>query len=271
MRGARAGDGEGALNRAASELTRRTAEARKLLARRPLSDEDVHQARKAVKKARAALRLLRPGIPARLYREQNLLLRDAGRGLSRVRDARSQLDALSRLPRRFGALAAGLRAEQARARAELHDGERRLARCLRLLEQALARAKSRPLRAVAPEALERGLRRLYRQGRNALRHADEQRSTEALHEWRKQVKYLCAALALVGNGQAAGRLQRRAERVAERLGDDHDLALLASRHPSQKKLGAHVARRRMKLQRKALAEGGRVYAEKPKRFARRVT
>src|SRR5207244_2639501 len=47
------------MSRAARELRGWIGEALGLLARKPLADEAVHEARKALKKARAALRLLR--------------------------------------------------------------------------------------------------------------------------------------------------------------------------------------------------------------------
>ncbi len=57
-----------------------------------ISDEDAHRSRKALKKARAALRLLRPTIGDAIYRRENTVLRNASRTISPLRDAKAQVD-----------------------------------------------------------------------------------------------------------------------------------------------------------------------------------
>ena len=57
-------------------------------------DARIHRARKSMKAARAALRLLRPLLPPLLFQRQNRLLRDAARELGCARDAQSS-------PRRY--------------------------------------------------------------------------------------------------------------------------------------------------------------------------
>jgi hypothetical protein len=56
------------------------------------NDSDIHEARKVLKKARASLRLIRPGLKDRTYRLENNALRDAARPLSALRDAKVLLD-----------------------------------------------------------------------------------------------------------------------------------------------------------------------------------
>ena len=51
-------------------------------------DAAVHEARKCCKKLRALLRLVRPAISARTYRDENTAFRDAARPLTAVRDAK---------------------------------------------------------------------------------------------------------------------------------------------------------------------------------------
>jgi hypothetical protein len=63
----------------------------------PLHDGAVHKARKALKRARAMLRLMRGEIGDRGYRRANLRLRDAARPLSRLRDAVVLLDVIAKL------------------------------------------------------------------------------------------------------------------------------------------------------------------------------
>src|ERR1700681_438946 len=78
---------------AARKLVAEIDEVVQALGKRRLSDESIHLARKAIKKARAALRLLRQGIGDGIYKLENAALRDAGRCLSPLRDAKSLADA----------------------------------------------------------------------------------------------------------------------------------------------------------------------------------
>src|ERR1700755_2170124 len=73
-------------NPMADALTR----AAEALADSPLPDSGVHEARKMLKKARAGLRLHRAAFSKADYRRHNTELRDAGRLLSPLRDARTR-------------------------------------------------------------------------------------------------------------------------------------------------------------------------------------
>src|SRR3977135_1802896 len=61
------------------------------------SDTPVHEVRKHLKKARAALRLVREEIGAGLFREQDRCLRDVGRLTSEIRDAEVRLQTVREL------------------------------------------------------------------------------------------------------------------------------------------------------------------------------
>src|SRR5437016_12205577 len=61
------------------------------------SDTPVHEMRKHVKKARAALRLIRKEIGHGLFREQDRCLRDVGRLTSEIRDAEVRLQTVREL------------------------------------------------------------------------------------------------------------------------------------------------------------------------------
>jgi hypothetical protein len=62
--------------------------------------------------------------------------------------------------------------------------------------------------------------------------------------------------------------------LSDRLGDDHDLAILSAWVEENADAGPEffeaVARRRNELQAEAFALGARVYAEKPKAFSARM-
>jgi len=258
------------------------------LQRKKLTDATVHDARKALKKARAALRLLQDGMPKQSYRRENLALRNAGRCLSPLRDAKSVIGALTSLHKRYGdelagpemdALEKAFRADLMAVRARLADERRPLADCNRLLKDARRRAQRERFGEIDLEASESGLRRIYRKGRKALAAAQNRGSADALHEWRKQVKYLLNSIddsMGVTNG-VAKQARKRADRLADRLGEDHDLAVLTLQAPQRK--GSAVAvkallpvilRRRRKLQKDALRLGRKLYKARARQAASRL-
>jgi CHAD domain-containing protein len=249
-----------------------------------LVDSRVHAARKALKKARAALRLLRPMLGDAVYVHENLVLRDAGRCLSPLRDAKSLLGALDSLesgsvPGTNGIkkLRQALQTRRMQARRDLADpGTRR--RCAQLVRDCRERVQSQPW-SVKVESELTGLRKIYRKGRETFALAWHARTPEALHEWRKQTKYLqSAAQALRDAG--ARHLRKVVERsgdVAEALGHDHDFATLRAEVARVGMTGKGAAvlimridERRAKLQHRAFAVGVKLFSRKPKKFVTRL-
>ena len=118
----------------------------------------------------------------------------------------------------------------------------------------------------------------YRRGRKALKQARSEGSTQSLHESRKQVKYLQQAAAIAAGGsRPLKKLAKRAESVADRLGEDHDLAAVQARlaafhgrTKAERKLIARIEARRAKLQRKAVRQARRLYRKKPAAFLERM-
>ena len=97
-----------------------------------VSDRDVHAIRKALKRVRAALRLLRPSLGSAAYRRENAVVRDVARPLTRMRDAAILPQTLRRLQARPGAekalpremhLSRVLRQERRSARRQLEPRE----------------------------------------------------------------------------------------------------------------------------------------------------
>jgi CHAD domain-containing protein len=247
-------------------------------------DPRVHAARKALKRARAALRLMRPSLQPAVYVRENRALRDAGRCLSPLRDAMSLVVAgelLGKPQPKTTAGAATMSALRQRlaqrldaARAGFADpaARRRCAVLVKTSRQRLLRHA--PRRADASKLLA-GLRKIYRNGRRSFACAKAERTPEALHEWRKQTKYLqTAAGALCDAGvQPLKRVVQRCANITERLGDDHDLSALRQEIeralPGKPGAGAILSRlesRRRKLQRDALDRGARTFHKKPRKF-----
>jgi CHAD domain-containing protein len=247
----------------------------------------VHSARKAVKRERSLLRLMRGSMPADLRRRENRALRDAARELSGARDAEAMLDTfvgvskryVGHVPERsFDVIGDELERRRDHARVRLLDSAI-TSRASHELSAVRARVDGWKLGVGGWDALEDGLARSYRDGRRAFAQARSRRSTEPWHEWRKRAKDLWYQERLLKEvaGPAVGGHAKDAHLLADMLGDIHDLAVLR-RTLSEKFHGpvdsdaiiALIDHRIGQLQEEALRVGARVYAEKPKAFVRRV-
>ncbi len=277
-----------------------TSEARKLMLKQitksqrcvravRVDDSALHTARKRIKMARATLRLLHRVLPTSQYRAENERLRDAARPLSQARDAVALLQQFDRFLTQRGpghrALrgAAGLRrdlvAERRQARHVLDT--RGLPNARQCLSAAAARASRWHLPGKNWSALGSGVRSSYRNGCDALEAVKRKRTDEALHEWRKQAKYLRHQLQLLQPTwpRTLKSLAAGLHELTDLLGDDHDLAVLRAKAMSNPSLArrdtgpsvfARLDTQRSSLQRRALALGARLYSDKPTKFAKRL-
>jgi len=235
-------------------------------------------------------RLLKPALPAATFREVNMRLRDAGRPLGAARDAKVLVVALDRAWRAGDGVASASVLKALRRGLVQHGKAVKRAVMLEptgiaLSREALRGAYRRVLdssiskRGWSP--LGKGLRRTYARGRRMYYRARSARRAQDLHEWRKRAKDLQQQL-IVLKPLAPGPISKRASKagnLAERLGDDHDLAVLRAQVLSRR--GADFApeqcagvvvlidRLRADLQSRALVLGARVYKEKPAEFAER--
>jgi CHAD domain-containing protein len=245
----------------------------------------VHDARKAIKKQRSLLRLARGAMPAGERRRENATLREAGRALSGVRDADVLISTVDELSQRFaGQLPAktftAIR-DQFAARRNSGDLSGALdAKAVQELGSVRLRVDEWELSRGGWKGIDAGLVRSYSRGRRALKRARRSRSLDDLHAWRKRVKDLwyhqrllteCCGPAIRGQAQDA-------HRVADLLGDDHDLGLLRDELTRGSLTAAVdldavitlIDHRREELQTEALAIGRRLYGERPAEFRRRM-
>ena len=239
--------------------------------------EAVHEARKDLKKLRALLRMTRGELGDAAFRRENLCFRDAGRELAGVRDSDVMLDTLKALD-----IPAGMEWELRKTiqghRAQNGGDARRTATTgvVAILREARRRVNDWPLERHSFDALREGLERTYRHGRRDFRAAQGDPTVEALHEWRKRVKDLWYQHTLLRElwppvMQAVGN---EAHQLANRLGDDHDLAMLADwvreHAAAEPEFFGAVESRRSELQAEAMALGERLYADKPGPYVRRL-
>lgn len=249
--------------------------------------EAIHSARKAIKKERSLLRLFREAIPAKQRRRENEALRGAARGLSSARDGDVMIETLDKLSERFAGQVPARTFDEIRKRLESErDSERGElvgssleAGAVQELDAVRLRVDDWKLRRGGWKALESGLIRTFKRGNDGLTRAREDRSLETWHEWRKRVKDLWYHDRLLAPscGPAVEGHAEDAHRLADLLGDDHDLGVLHQRLTSGETAAVDVEslislidHRRGELQREALHIGGRVYAESPDAFGRRM-
>jgi CHAD domain-containing protein len=255
----------------------------------PLSDEAVHEARKSLKKSRSALRLLRTDIGNDVRKRENATMRDAAQRLSGARDAQVMLDTLGKLaadPRSVLPAAAvrKLRKLLEQRRDELTRGadvDAEAARAAEELAEVRARMDEWPLEEEDFDEAAAGLRRIHRRGRAAMQTALKKGDDDSWHEWRKRVKDLWYALRIlrpVAPEQLTGAVEEASE-LSDVLGDHNDLAVLAEtvrEHQDDLDPGhaelveAALTTRRDGLRLAAVPLGMRLFAERPKAFARRL-
>ena len=101
-----------------------------------------------------------------------------------------------------------------------------------------------PLERESFDAVCEGLERTYRRGRRDLREARAEPSVEALHEWRKRVKELWYHHTLLRElwPPVMAATGDEAHALADRLGDDHDLAVLAGWVAEHAEAGPELSR-----------------------------
>ncbi|HEY6645098.1 CHAD domain-containing protein [Povalibacter sp.] len=200
---------------------------RALLRPDALDHEAVHETRKNLKRARAALGLLRTGLPTANYKSQKHGIRKLASSLAKARDAKVVSDTLEHLLREqhvhVNAGVRGLRQALLNERDRVPDG---LSRDLVSLGRDLMRAADGIARSdtnLRPRDLLRGMRRTCRRTGRDMKLASRKRTAATLHRWRRRVQCLKYQLDVL---PAGSRLQRRVHRISELLGVDHDLWML---------------------------------------------
>jgi CHAD domain-containing protein len=278
--------GDGFARCAAEQLDHAVSQLRERLDDEPV--DAVHAARKAVKKERSLLRLVRGSMPAKQRRHANRALRDAARGLSTARDAEVMVNTVDQLSTRyvgqlpesaFGAVREQLVRTRNEQRAQL-SGSGVGAQAARELDAVRSLVGEWTLDERGWDALESGLRRAYKDGRNAFARARSSRELEDWHAWRKRVKDLSYHERLLSDigGPAVKGQAKDAHVLADLLGDDHDLGVLhqwlthgeVEAAVDVDALSGLVKHRRAELEDEALWLGSRVYAESPKAFTERI-
>jgi CHAD domain-containing protein len=203
-------------------------------------ESGIHEARKSLKRIRALLRLVRPGLGETQYRKSNDRLRDIARMLSAARDRDVVRAHLARLTTAKPSVAkAAGRLSDALATVSdggvLHNGggsaapHRNMADALSEIEAVRDVLAELSLHPASFETIVAGLTKSHRSGCKALALAlANPAEEEPLHDLRKAAQAYWRQMILVQHAWPEVCLARAAaaKYVADLLGQDHDVALL---------------------------------------------
>jgi CHAD domain-containing protein len=263
------------------------ADARRALGDPELADpEAVHEVRKALKRWRALLRLLaRPlGEPADQMRAE---ARELMRSLSGARDAQSALDALNDL-RKSDLPFSPTSSETIRKRlTEIRDAAEKTgftketrARLARYLDYATLSLERWPMKAIDFDTVADGLITTYRRARQLAPDDWPTAEPEHLHDLRRRVVEHRHQMDLIEPlWPRLGKVwAEEAQRLRNQLGACQDLAMLGNftaphqpLAPWRSRLTPLIEERRAAHLKTAARLAGRLFAEKPKAFRRRIS
>jgi CHAD domain-containing protein len=244
----------------------------------------VHEYRKAVRRARAVVRLARPIVPRRAFSALNQELRQAVAASSATRDAHVLEAALEHLPGRSSdpaRRAAREALEAIRAEQGSTQGAQRVLRHGAWTLNGLpARFFESLPRDVCWLDLESGLRGSYRRARKARAEAGRTGDFAAIHDFRKRVKELRYQLELL---EAAAELALKRDhqqlaRLAQRLGTVTDLIALRRLVAGRPELDSAAGRRLVRatdgrialLLARELPRTAALFEKRPRRFVARI-
>ena len=265
-------------------------QAAKILKRLAADDQGaaaIHESRKALKRIRALLKLVRVGLGKQVYQREYGVARAVARSLSGPRDFDVMPVTLASLATKGRRRSAAERVHAAieRARAEaagLADRSQVVAAAIDDLQAARARyAKLRiagNAEAVLAQGAAAGLSMLRRQCKQAVASGVD----EDYHDWRKSAQLHWRHLRLLSESWPA-LIEARiavAQSLADVLGHDHDLTVLADfvetipakelKAAARKALLGDIRARQLALRAEARAQARVLTIDRPKRFAARV-
>ncbi len=254
-----------------------------------LADSTIHETRKCLKRIRALLRLVRPGLEESDFQTENARYREIARQLSPARDAQILMETVLKLAP-FASAAETAALEYLKQSIESGAGSRitnasdaSIARALEQLTEAKAALANLNVKGSGFAPVERGLRDSYRKGLERFERAYRDGTCEAFHDVRKSVQLHWRHMALVSRAwpdMFSARVEA-ARQLSQILGDSQDLSVLleyvAALPPSAipKKSATELERlaraRQDYLRAAARPRGAQIFALPPKAFARGVT
>jgi CHAD domain-containing protein len=250
----------------------------------------VHEARKSLKRTRALLRLVRPGLGEARFRDLNMRLRDVARKLSAARDrdvVRALLlslkDAKPSIAKAAARLVAILDSTSVNG-SEASPPQRNFPEAVREIEAIRGETMEVELDPANFEAVVAGLIKSHRAGCRALARALEAPTEEEpLHDLRKSAQAYWRQMLLIQQAwpEACRARGAAAKRVADLLGRDHDVALLDAllagpegqmlTAAERRALTRYCASRHAELRSAALPKAQMLFSERSEDFGQRMS
>jgi CHAD domain-containing protein len=197
----------------------------------------IHETRKCLKRIRALLRLVGPGLKRKVYKQENTRFRNIGRLLSQARDSHVAVETLFKLEAASGSSDGPVfRTARSLIQSSLGDTSNSGPETTLTSARALLLSAQEPFSKLRIErhsfaCVREGLEEHYRDGRHMLRAAYEDGSPEAFHDWRKSVQLHWRHMALLSRAWPTLMSARveAARQLSQILGDSQDISMLISR------------------------------------------
>jgi CHAD domain-containing protein len=191
----------------------------------------IHDLRKHVKRLRGLIRMVKPGFSA--FADENARLRDIGRSMADLRDSDvmiATLDALVTGAEDWPNFRAALTTANT-AMCDPAATAATLARCAAMFGLLRGRAAEWKIKGRGFATAADGLSKSYTSAAKGLARVRQNATDTGIHDWRKRVKdhlYQVQIIAPVLPEQLRSRA-KNTDRLAEILGQHHDLAVLRDR------------------------------------------
>ncbi|MGN6583125.1 MAG: CHAD domain-containing protein [Rhizobiaceae bacterium] len=258
---------------------------------RAKSDGDAHEARKRFKRLRGLLRLIDDAAQDFRTQEEHRI-KEIADSLSAIRDATAIVEAIDRFARdveepksieRLLRLRRGLLARRDRIMSKQGSLGAKIGEAIDGLHLAEKAFEGLSLPSVPDEAaalLAKSVEKTVRRARTALRKASRKGRDEDFHELRKSVKYHEMHLQLLDDAWPMVLKERwkKTEKLGDRLGDLHDIPMLAETIEKEK-IGDKADRKFVsKMMRKShkkliaecLEDADRLFQARPEEIARDI-
>lgn len=249
------------------------------------SEEDIHAIRTIIKRVRANLRLLRPIIGNAAFQRENTHLKEAAQLFASMREATvgaQTLQGLAATARRGKKRndATLVHARYSRQIAHTHataSGEI-MGRMIQALEATRQRLRKLPITTDDRQAIEAGLKAVYRACRRRMRRAFADGDDTSFHCWRIRVKNLYYELQFLRPvwPKRLKPMIARLKTLQELIGNDHDLAVLKTAlqetpkrfggGPVVKRVVRRLNKRSRRIRRSCRPLAGKIFEQKPRRF-----
>lgn len=259
----------------------------KLLSAGQDQNAEIHGARKAIKRTRALLRLVKPSISRRDFDELNGGLRDVAARLSGARDRHVMIETLHKLQAAAGKGVSAAKFNTLIRHFSSADGKSEAFAPPETIADAIAGLSAQrdqladlECDGTGFEIIEEGLSAGYRAGREAFDIAYAGGDDETFHDLRKGLQLHWRHMSLLARAWPEFFDVRvsAARELSQILGDEHDLSVLiaylngltADTIVDPETIISLATERRNVLRTAAEGRTARIYAERPRDFVQRI-